>query len=83
MGLLERFQGRQEQAWALKGGKEAREPYMVIPEAGQWEGRGGLRGASSSQRCFVKCRTDVCVFSWEPPRAFIELSGDQSVAQKH
>lgn len=67
---------------------------MVIPEAGQWEEGRGLRGlhaggwaarASSPQRCFVKCHTDVCVcvFSWEPPRVFIRLSGDQSVAQKH
>ena len=45
---------------------------MAIPEAGQWEEGRGLRGlhaggwaarASSPQRCFVKCRTDVCVYS--------------------
>ena len=50
---------------------------MVIPEAGQWEEGRGLRGlhagawaarASSPQRCFVKCHTDVCVCSPGIPR---------------
>lgn len=46
----------------MKGGKEAREPYGYTGSRAVGGGEGAER-ASSSQRCFVKCRTDVCVCS--------------------
>ena len=69
---------------------------MVIPEAGQWEEGRGLRGlhagawaarASSPQRCFVKCHTDVCVCSpgSRPERSsdYLEISLGLRNIKKH
>lgn len=65
---------------------------MVMLEAGPV---GGGEGAERASYWGMGCKgfitpemfcevlhVSVCVF-WEPPRAFIRLSGDQSVAQKH
>ena len=89
--LLERFR-KASAGMGFGGWKGGQRALWLCWKQGQWEEGRGLRGLHTggmgckgfiTPEMFCEVlHVSVCVF-WEPPRAFIRLSGDQSVAQKH